>query len=66
MFFKNVVWIDLGENATSYEEAVKFNDKYVIVAGIYDIYSCGFGMYSGSIVNMNRYDLWESIRVMPL
>lgn len=58
--FKNGVWIELGENATPYEEAVKYNGKYVIVVGTYDMYQCGhFGMYSGSIVNIIRYDLWE-------
>lgn len=58
--FKNGVWIEFGENSLKYEDAVKYNGKYVIIEGIFNSEEKGhFGMWSGTIEKINRYDLWE-------
>ena len=55
------IWVDLSDRATPYEEAKKFNGRYVIVEGIYDMYDKGhFGMFCGTIKNATRYELFES------
>jgi len=56
----NGLWIELGEKATPYNEAKKFNGKYVIIEGTFDKNDTGhFGMWSGSIKKITRYELWE-------
>lgn len=56
----NGLWIELGEKATSYDEAKKLNGKYVIVEGTFDKNDTGhMGMWSGSIKKISRYELWE-------
>ena len=57
---KNGLWIELDEKATSYEDAKEFNGKYVIIEGTFDKNDAGhFGMWSGSIKKITRYELWE-------
>lgn len=57
----NSIWIELGEKAISYEEAKKYNGKYVIVEGFFDKDDKGhFGMFCGAIKNISRYQLWEN------
>ena len=57
---KNGLWIELGSSATSYDEAKNWNGKYVIIEGIYKPEKKGhFGMWSGAIIDITRYELWE-------
>lgn len=56
----NSIWIELGRLDISYEEAQKYNGKYVIVEGIFDKDDRGhMDMFCGSIKKITRYDLWE-------
>lgn len=56
----NGLWIELGGRSTPYDEAKKFNGKYVIIEGTFDKDDTGhFGMWSGSIKKVTRYELWE-------
>lgn len=56
----NAIWLELGERAISYEEARAYNGKYVIVEGFFDKDDGGhFGMFHGTIKDINRYQLWE-------
>lgn len=58
----NSVWIELGNKATPYEKAKKYNGKYVIVEGFFDKDDRGhFDMFCGSIKDISRYELWEGI-----
>ncbi|MBR2900757.1 MAG: helix-turn-helix transcriptional regulator [Clostridia bacterium] len=58
------IWLELGEKAISYKEAKEYNGKYVIVEGFFDKDDRGhFGMFCGSIKDINRYDLWEREKV---
>lgn len=57
----NSIWLELGENAISYEEAAQYNGEYVIVEGVFDKDDCGhLGMFYGSIKNISRYELWDA------
>lgn len=57
---KNGLWIELGERATPYELTKTYNGKYVIIEGTFDMHNNGhFGMWSGAIVDITRYELWE-------
>lgn len=56
----NQIWIELGEQAPSYEDAAQFNGEYVIIEGVFDKDDCGhMGMFHGSIKNISRYELWD-------
>jgi hypothetical protein len=58
---KNGLQIELSSNASPRSEAEKFNGKYVIVEGVFNMRNKGhFDMWSGSIINVTRYELWES------
>jgi len=60
-FTGDSIWIALGPRALPYEEAQAYNGKYVIVEGIFDMYSRGhFSMFQGTIRDVSRYQLWES------
>jgi hypothetical protein len=53
----NGLWITLDEDVISYEEAKKYNGKYVIIIGEFDKDNKGhFGSWSGSINHITRYD----------
>ena len=59
----NTIWIELGKEATPYQEAQQYNGEYVIVEGTFDKDDCGhLGMFCGSIKNVYRYDLWDIYR----
>ena len=57
---RNGLWIEVGNKATPYNVAKNWNGKYVIIEGTFDAKMTGhFGMWSGAIVNITRYELWE-------
>ncbi len=57
----NSVWIEIDENAISYEEAQQYNGEYVIIEGVFDKDDCGhMDMYCGSIKSISRYELRDS------
>ena len=59
-FTGNVIWIELGNRAISYEDAKQYNGEYVIVEGFFDQYDCGhMDMFCGSIKDVSRYQLWK-------
>ncbi len=55
----NAVWLDFDNNTSlSYEEAMQYNGKYVIVEGIFDKDNSGHGgLFHGAISNITRYEL---------
>ena len=54
------IWIELGEQATPYEEAQQYNGEYVIVEGVFDKDDSGhMGLFSGAIIDVSRYELWD-------
>jgi hypothetical protein len=57
---KNGLWIELGENSTPYDTAKTFNGKHIIIEGTFNKDNTGhFGMWSGAIENISRYELWD-------
>jgi hypothetical protein len=55
--YTNGLWLQFGEGATPFEKAGKYNGKYVIVEGIFNMDFKGhFSMYSGAIVDITRYE----------
>ena len=51
--------IELGDRATPEEDALKFNDKFVIIEGKFDISNQGhLSWWLGAIVDITRYELW--------
>lgn len=51
------VWISLGDDI-SYEEAQKYNGKYVLVEGVFDQADKGhMGLFHGAIRDVSRYEL---------
>ena len=59
---KNAIWISVNYKAlnTTEKELEKWNGKYVILEGIFNKKNTGhMNMFSGSIENITRYDLWE-------
>lgn len=58
--FQNGLWIDLGAISISYEEAVSFNGKFVIIEGVFDKDDKGhLSAWPGTIKEISRYQLWE-------
>ena len=60
---KNAVWLDIDDEMYSQrnDEFNKMNGKYVIVEGVFNSDENGhFDMYSGSIENVTRLELWKS------
>lgn len=60
---KNAVWIDIDEESFSenYDSLKNMNGKYVIIEGVFESDDNGhLDMYSGSIGNITRFDLWKS------
>lgn len=60
---KNAVWLDIDDEmyAQRNDELNKMNGKYVIVEGVFNSDENGhFDMYSGSIENVTRLELWKS------
>lgn len=56
----NALWLELGSQATPYEEAVQYNGEYVIVEGTFDMEEHGhMGLFQGAIKNVSRYQLWR-------
>lgn len=59
---KNAVWLDIDDEMYSQrsEELNKMNGEYVIVEGVFNSDENGhFDMYSGSIENVTRIELWK-------
>ena len=59
----NRIGIRLGERATPYEEAQKYNGKYVIVEGMFEKIDGDPRYYNVTvkIKDISRYELWESL-----
>jgi len=56
---KNAVWVDVSRNE-AIKNAKAFNKKYVIMVGVFDMKDNGhMGMFSGTIKNISRLDLWR-------
>jgi hypothetical protein len=54
---KNAIWLDVGLP----ESVLKYHKKYVLVEGIFDRNRLGHkNMFSGTLWQINRLDLWES------
>jgi len=55
----NCLWIELNPEI-SYEVVKKYNGKYVIIEGTFEMKEKGhFEMWAGAIINITRYELWE-------
>ncbi len=54
---KNAVWLDIELT----ENVRKYNKKHVLVEGVFDQDNLGhLKLFSGSIANIKRIELWES------
>ena len=57
---KNGLWVDPSELTIPYEDAQKYNGKYVLIEGTFDKNNLGhLNLWSGAIVNVTRYVLLE-------
>ena len=55
----NCLWITLNQEVSE-NEVESLNGKYIIIEGTFDMeYTGHLGMYSGAIVDITRYELWE-------
>ena len=72
---KNAIWVSIdseivdnelwyyinGERISEEEACKKYNGKYVLIEGTFDMYSTGYrGGYSGNIYDVTRYADWSS------
>lgn len=60
---KNAVWLELDENESlnNYNSLKSMNGKYVIIEGTFESNNNGhLDLYSGTIRNITRVDLWKS------
>jgi len=56
------LWLYIGDKQISYEEAQKYNGKYVFIEGTFDMYETGHrGGYSGGIYDITRLDDFSNI-----
>lgn len=54
---KNGLWLDIDGRA---DQKARVNNRYAIVEGVFSMDEKGhFGMWSGSIKNINRLDPWS-------
>lgn len=57
---RNGMWVDLSEDLVHKIDLKKYNKKYVIIVGKFDMNSKGhMGMFGGSIKNISRLDEWN-------
>ena len=56
------LWYYINDKLISYEEAQKYNGKYVLIEGTFDMYETGHGgLFSGGIYNVTRFDDFSNI-----
>jgi len=59
------LWYYINGELISEEDAQKYNGKYVLIEGTFDMNITGHrGLYSGGIYNINRFDFWHFHRDM--
>jgi len=59
---KNGLWIESDYEAlkTTEDKLASYNGKYVLMEGVFDKNCTGhFGMWSGGLVKISRYDEWH-------
>ncbi|WP_027387978.1 hypothetical protein [Chryseobacterium gregarium] len=57
---RNGMWVDFSEDLVHKIDLKKYNKKYVIIVGKFDMNSKGhMGMFGGSIKNISRLDEWN-------
>lgn len=57
---KNSFWVDFSKEIKSKTDIMKYNKKYVIIVGRFNLKSKGhMGMFGGSIENISRLDIWK-------
>ncbi|MDQ1097577.1 MULTISPECIES: hypothetical protein [Chryseobacterium] len=57
---RNGMWVDFSEDLIHKKDLKKFNKKYVIIIGKFDMNSKGhMGMFGGSLKNISRLDEWH-------
>ncbi len=58
---KNGFWVSF-KNKELMLKAMKLNDKYVLIEGVFDAENFGhMGMWSGEVKNITRIDAWGNI-----
>ncbi|WP_295203798.1 hypothetical protein [uncultured Chryseobacterium sp.] len=57
---RNGMWVDFNEDLVHKKDLKKYNKKYVIIVGKFDMNSKGhMGMFGGSLKNISRLDEWH-------
>lgn len=57
---RNGMWVSFNDDVVKKKDLEKYNKKYVIIKGKFDMNSKGhMGMFGGTIKNISRLDVWN-------
>jgi hypothetical protein len=57
---RNGIWVDFSDDLVHKKDLKKYNKKYVIIVGKFDMNSKGhMGMFGGSLKNISRLNEWH-------
>lgn len=57
---RNGMWVDFNEDLVHKKDLKKYNKKYVIIVGKFDMNSKGhMGIFGGTLKNISRLDEWH-------
>ncbi|SMP17594.1 hypothetical protein [Chryseobacterium profundimaris] len=57
---ENAMWVNFSDDLVKKTDFKKYNKKYVIIVGKFDMNSKGhMGMFGGTIKNISRLDVWN-------
>ena len=57
---RNGIWVSINDELAKNKDLKKYNKKYVIIVGKFDMNSKGhMGMFGGSLKNITRLDEWK-------
>lgn len=57
---ENAMWVNFSDDLAKKTDLKKYNKKYVIIVGKFDMNSKGhMGMFGGTIKNISRLDVWN-------
>jgi hypothetical protein len=61
---KNAIWVDINTKHSKVSDLKKYSNHYVLIEGMFDSKNNGHeAMNSGSLKNVTRLEIWESVRV---
>lgn len=56
---KNAIWISIDRDSKIWMDAMKCNNHYVLLEGIFGLSGGHMDLFSGSLENIKRVEIWE-------